>query len=667
MNKIRARSLLNYTTEALWEILTGRFILIFDDGVELETDFKQTLYSSYFWDFHREYPQTPLLAKHHVKSVIKTGYITSETLNRMLEACYWDTVDTLGIKNPKDRMFLTDKIFGVTNKLYNEIQLRIEAYVTTTDALDFIEVMDHPRILEMHNNPVDSSEYIASCENVITDVLNNDTTLDNNNLAKATRAKRLKLGQLLQCVGPRGYPAEVDGMIYRKPITVGYGHGMHTAYEAIAESRTAPKALYFAEAPLEDSEYFARRLQLVCMTIENIHYEDCGSQDYELWRMTGPHTRADGSKYRGDLEFMEGKYYLSDSGKLESLTLKDTHLYGHTIRLRTVNKCKHIDSHGVCAVCFGTLADNINPRANIGHVSAGTMNKQTTQNTLSTKHLASSSSNDPIVLDNISEQFFRTDRDRMRYYFKKQVVSARASLVIKKEEAQGLSDIFLIDDVRKLANTRIAALKGITISQVVKGEVINTGLSISKQNRPAAITPEFLAYIKRMNWVIDAQGNYRIDLSQWEHMLPVFELPPMEVSYAEHSKLVAMIIEGKDNPKDDKREPMNISEHAFSLLCTTFDVVNSKLKVHMSLIEINIYAYLVVDQGLDDYGLSRNRGECRKAPRNSLILGRSLSVAYAFEKQDLAIFNPQSFFPLGRVDSPMDVAITPDEVVREYG
>lgn len=71
MKRIRARELLNYSTSELWDIICQPCVLVFDDGVEVESTDREILYSSYFWDFHRKYPNTPLKHYHHVAYVLK--------------------------------------------------------------------------------------------------------------------------------------------------------------------------------------------------------------------------------------------------------------------------------------------------------------------------------------------------------------------------------------------------------------------------------------------------------------------------------------------------------------------------------------------------------------------------------------------------------------------
>ena len=93
MIRINARSLLAFDSIALWDILTGKFTLVFDDG-ELEVTARETLYSFYAWNLHREYPNTPLLKKHHVKTVIGDKRLGSNTHLELLGNCAWSVYDT---------------------------------------------------------------------------------------------------------------------------------------------------------------------------------------------------------------------------------------------------------------------------------------------------------------------------------------------------------------------------------------------------------------------------------------------------------------------------------------------------------------------------------------------------------------------------------------------
>ena len=64
-NKINARDLLSIEPLVALKQLPPKFTLVFDDG-EMQTTRRRTVVSSYFWEYHRKYPEIPLLIKHHI-------------------------------------------------------------------------------------------------------------------------------------------------------------------------------------------------------------------------------------------------------------------------------------------------------------------------------------------------------------------------------------------------------------------------------------------------------------------------------------------------------------------------------------------------------------------------------------------------------------------------
>ena len=153
MLKINANKFLKFSTEYLWENLEGVFIISFDDG-EFLTNEKEVIYSSYTWDYHRRYPNTPLLKKHHIRSVIGNDRISSKTHLKLIGNCLWSVYDTYKF-NTVDRVKLLDDLarlaYEITNHMYNDMTYRLEEYVTSIDIIDFINVAKHPRILKAMN------------------------------------------------------------------------------------------------------------------------------------------------------------------------------------------------------------------------------------------------------------------------------------------------------------------------------------------------------------------------------------------------------------------------------------------------------------------------------------------------------------------------------------
>lgn len=284
MEKIKARDLLAQTTEQLWQSLPEkkRFILIFDDGAELEVSWKETVYSSYGWDFHRQYPKTPLNTNHHVRSVLGKKRLSPKTHLVLFGNIVWAVYDA---DQTIDRDVLAHQVYVQTNVMYNDLTLRLEGEVGSIDILDFCQVLDSPTISEINNNVQPTEASIDEAYERIMKALNDEPVLYNNPLAKAGRSGIVNRGQLLQCLGPRGFLTDTDSTQYRTPVLRGYADGMRLFYDSLVESRSAAKALIFSKKPLQDAEYFSRRLQLMDQIVRNLHMGDCGSKEYLHWHV----------------------------------------------------------------------------------------------------------------------------------------------------------------------------------------------------------------------------------------------------------------------------------------------------------------------------------------------------------------------------------------------
>lgn len=661
MRRIQARTLLQYSTAQLWEMLYGQFVLVFDDGQEQQVHYKAVLYSSYFWDFHRLFPKTPLLYRHYVDSVLKGGALTSKTHIEMLGKVFWDVVDVYELKNAEQRDPLVEMMYRITNQVYNDLSYRCENYATSIDILDFVNIVEHQEIKPALEAVDGSRATLERAYDTVLKVLNHSTDMPDNAVIRAFRAKMVNPNQVLQCVAPRGFVTEVDGHIIPQPVTRSFTNGMRSLHNIVAESRPAAKSLYYAEAPLEQAEYFARRLQLLCMTVEKLYYGDCGTTEYLCWRVKGPTFDASGRlTFPGDLKYMVGKYYLNESTQqLEVVTKDSAELIGKSIMLRSPLRCKHRDKHGVCSVCFGKLADNVSPYANLGHLCAATMTQQTGQNILSAKHIETSSTSEMIVLDNLSAKFFEVSASGNSYLINKQLHGTGAKCVVSRDEAFGLTDIRLVNNIMDINPARVSEIG--TVGMVLADGLPPTPIVLERNGRPALLTYEFLGYLKTHGWELDANGNYLFDLSNWDFTKPVFRLPDVEYNFSQHSKEIAKVIESRMN---DIAERVKQDSPA-STLVELFDLVNAKLNVNLALLEIIIYASMVRNLEEDDMGLARGHATSSLGIANMVINGRSLSNALAYEDQTTLIFDPKSFFKGNRPDSVFDAFVTPREAVAD--
>lgn len=664
---VHARQLLNYTPQDLLVGLPRRLILVFDDNSTLETTGKKVYYTSFFWQIYKTHPNTPLLQDHFIDAALKNAPLNSSTHTVLAEAIVRAVESTYQLDTPEKREVLNQYVYKCAcEDIHNNLSKAAETSVAPIDILDVIGLATHPVIVEKVEKTTAHADSINALYQVVDDVVKKDHSMRNNALVRAMQAKIVNFQQVCQSVAARGFPTEIDGKIFRVPITGNYLTGISRLYEFAADSCGARKALNNSEAPLQDAEYFARRLQFLAMVVERIASGDCGTTKLIPWTIKPPQYDEVGAKiYAGDLEFMAGKYYKDHpQGEYKVITGDDPHLYGKTIHMRSVLTCQHQDPHAVCEVCFGQLSRNISRFANLGHLCAATMTQQTSQSVLSTKHLVVSGVGAPIILNTMTSKFFTVSDKKTEYILLPEYQNRGLKITIPRYDAIGLTDIanIMVDDV---SPDRISSLTTINLAFESEGRFFSEDVEVQQGSRRGIITPQFLkylraAYLVNNRWALDEHNNFVFDMKDWDYSQPIFMLPQMEYSYSEHSHEIARTIESSMKNITDREKP----DSPVVTLQQLFSLVNTKLNVNLAALEVIVYACMIPSK--HDYSLARNCEAPILGVAKKIIAGRSLGVAYAYERHKELITNPQSFLPHNRPSSLFDVFVDPLNVVKEY-
>lgn len=665
LRKIKARSLLDYAAEELWDILTGQFILIFDNGEELTTNAYETIYSSYAWDFHRQYPETPLLLKHHMRVMLMNNtqrLSTSSDLN-LIGACKFSVYDTYGPERVELDPDLSAMAYAISNKQYVDALKHTGEFAMSIDLLDFMEVLDEPSIFEVNRNIERTQESIQHAHKVIENVLDDHTKLRTNAVAMEYRSKLLKAGQVLQCVGPRGALTDMNSRIFRVPIARGYVEGIRSLYDSIIEARSASKSSFYAAEALKQSEYFSRRLQFVAQTVQHLHRGDCGTNTYLEWTMRDKAEDDNGNKTRpSDLMLFHGKYYLEGDGKLHMITPKSRSLIGRKLRIRSPLFCAHPDPVGICATCYGDLALSVPKKTNIGQLSSTYMAKQASQNLLSNKHLDRNATLDKIQLSADDQKYVKVGRDNSSYLLADALRGKKVNLIIKPEQAQSLQDIFDVEDVRDLPEKHVTELDTIGIqvfTQHSNGLLIGDGgdVKVAVHGRLGSFTHEMLQYIRDHRWKMEG-SNYSIDMADWDWDDTVIILPQKHFNNSDHVDNVAKMLESRVSEMRNRDKAVSPSV----ILQELADYVNWKLDVNIALLEVVLYSTMIVSAEDNDYSLPKPWTKMGVGVQSKTMENRSLGVAYAYEDQYERIVSPTSYLETNRIDHPFDGIFMPFEV-----
>lgn len=657
--RIQARKLLAYSTEQLWDLLEGDFIAIFDDG-EIETNEKEILYSSYAWEYHRLHPETPFLLSHHVSSVTKGEYSGTDTHLDLINNVLWSFVEAYRpqFQNVEDLIDIgAIQSYECSNTFYNDLTYRLEAWVTSLDILDFLQFTKHPDLEKAIDTMENNDAGVSKVHNLVLS-MSRSQEFNNNAVARAMRAKLTNEGQALQCLAPLGFRTDIDSDLFtRAMIRRGFTQGLRSMCDSLVESRSAAKALIFSTDPLQKSEYFSRRQQLICQNVKHLHRGDCGSTKYLMWAVRGSRT-TDGAKLSSDLKTIAGKYYMDEtSNTLRIVRESDIHLIGQTIKLRSpVAGCNHPDPYGICEVCYGHNSLAIPSKTNLGHITCVAMTADLGQLILSTKHFEGSSAVEGIALKAHEKQYLSAAINGSAYFLNEKLKPRTVKLIVAASQVPGLTDVNVVDDVESLNISRVSDFDTIVIAVEDATGVDTVPLSVSVNGRLSNMTHELLRHIKKVGWTVMKNENYVIDMTGWNYAEPILVLPMRHFNMSNLQQDIADLLEATIKDMEHRSNVVN----PCAMLIELHDLVNRRLSINLAILEVILYSSMIVSASEEDYGLPKPWTSSGVGVKQLLLTRRSLSATMGFERHRDALTDPISYIHTNRMDHLADVLVIPE-------
>lgn len=621
MMTYQARVLLNLPVDDVWTLPDGPLLVEFDDGL-VETTARETIFSWYFWVYQRLYPKTPLCVRHHMAGKRLSARSHLDLMGRGLKDCFDAHRGEVEIED------LCRIAYQTTNHAYNELTYRLEEHVATVSIFDYIDVVEHPTIKEANDNVRPNEQSIRHVYGVIEKVLNDPNELIGNALSKSAKSGLVSMGQILQCVGPRGSLTDVDSHIFRRPIRRGYVHGFRDFHDTLVESRSASKSLLLAKDPLAMTEYFNRQMQLAGVVVETVHHADCGSQRYLDWRVKA-----------NDLKVLVGKYHLID-GRLAVVSDGDRHLVGKVIKLRTVLGCQHEDPYGVCSTCFGELAYSIPKGTNLGHVATTNMCKEASQKVLSNKHLDSSANIDEIELSEYEQRWIAQDADVNKLRLASRLRGKRLALRLSYEACRNLSDVHRLDQVRRMPVSRFTELEEVMVVQRSEFGDEPAILAVSRGNRHSSLTHEALEWIKEKGFQVLDERIVEIDLTDWDIDQPLFELPMKHANMVDYMKSIERMIKAGRGRKEKTLRSFDTPDAA---LMELYDLVSAKLTVNVAYLEVIVLSTMIKSSRPSDRFIPKANDHAEFGAYSENIALRSVTASMAYQSQATVIHDPKSY------------------------
>jgi len=639
MFDIEARKVLNMTYDELVAIPQQLVNITFDDGVLL-TGWRGTIFCWYMWEFHRRFPHTPLLKMHHMGNTRLTRDTSIEVMGR----CMWSTFASSPTPMTRtDVEELCKVVYQITNTIFNDTD-KIEEWNTTLMAEDFIEIIDHQRIKQVNDELQPNELSIRDAYNVITATLKDEHELQDNWLAKAVKSNLVKIGQALQCVGPRGYLTDLDSHRFNIPVLQSYAAGIYDAYGCGVESRSGAKSLIFNKELIKDTEYFNREMQLLCQSMMTLLDDDCGTT------RTMPVVIRDKAQLKG----MDGKYFVGPDGKTDTIRAGRKDLIGQKLQIYAVRFCETTVRGGVCAKCFGDLSWSVPVQTNIGHVAATEICRMITQRVLSNKHLDQSSMIEQIILDAFDSRFMKVMSNGSKLGLADEIAGLPVTLTFARECTPYLADIKTVDEIPEHALPRYSQINKATFNVMRKGGIVESAsVNVSVSSRIGYFTAPFLKHIKNVNWTLTADGNYDITLDGWDAKRPIFALPMKQMNMMDFKQEVEGMVKrskaysaGKNSP--DLSDPQVVSDE----VCAMFDLLNKRISANFAHVEIIMQATMIVSEEHRDYRIPLAHERAEFGRFTDIMKFRDMAAALAYEKQVDALNNPASYLVKVRQPHP---------------
>lgn len=685
---VPVRNLIGHSAATLFEMLDGELIVEFDDK-QVKTHATAVVISRFAWAFFEEYPKTPILSTHLIDAVLKNGEYGHGDFIKLMQNIFFDVYDAYlavyvgvdpakydmksgdlppinAVKGNHDilRNRLCEIVYEVSNESYNFLQKHLAPWRGSLDILDFLKIRFAPDIAKQIDALPSTQSGMEAADNLVLSAIKDDPRFRYNQLAQAVRTGISRTGQAVQCLGFRGYLTDVSSVIFREPIHSGYITGIRSGYDSLIETRSGAKSLYSAEGPLQRAEYFSRRQQFVCMNVKNLHFGDCGSTEYVLWRVRDKHISEETGRDRtSDLKSIAGKYYLDETtNKMRMILETDTHLVGKVLKIRsTIAGCKHPDPYGVCMTCFGGLGLSFPADTNLGHGSCVSMTAIIGQLILSTKHFDGSSVVDPVVIGPEEAKYLTVKSEAGIYYLSEKIKKAdRIWLRVMAADAPGLTDIHMVDNVRVLNLTRTSEFENVALEIVTGKEVTRTSLVVKAKKRKASMSVELLEYIRENGEELRDEKNHKcywFDLTRWPRHLPLFVLPMAHFNMSDHQSEIAMMLERtKEGLESHNR---NVTPQ--DMLLKFHDLVSERMTVNLSVLEIVLYSSLVADAEAMNFNLPKVGDKFDTSALKQLMTGRAVAPVMAYERQRDFLLDPATYLHNNRPKHPFDVFLFPEE------
>lgn len=664
MNKnitVNCHDVLKLEYQEMWKHY-GRDDVIYDvemdDGIATMTG-RELCTSAYFWYSAKLYPRTKL----YVENTLANYILKQGDCMELLAGVSFNTKREYENDPGFDFEELGHILKRHTATIYNQMSTHAAAAVSTLSALDYLELYEHPRLVEIRaelnshdfNDPgviMNSEIYISKAHSDAREFLTSeDPSLQSNYLYQLTRSRQIDITQIIKQVVAIGHGCDMDSTIFPKPITTCYANGLRQLYDTGVDSKGGSRSLAWQADPLEQTEYANRESQILVDIVTTLVPGDCGTRNAIPWLVTGK-----------NLISSQGMNYYLDppDGKEEVkfLTVKDKHLIGRVIYLRNSITCETHDPAGVCSVCYGKLGEQLPKRTSIGRTGIFVLSSDVSQKVLSLKHDGGTAISIPINFPDEDLRYVRSKTESQTIYVNYIEDTTKQFLIIPRKYITNLGYIDRVNNVYQLDVGDVSDVKDFSIETIDSdGDSETKNINISLAAKNSNLTHAFLQYMKEASHELD-QYNLTVDLSKWDYNKPILSVPRKHYSMLDFLSEFKKEVQSSDGDKNnlDLTVLSNIS-----LALNRFDeLVSERFFINLTHLCVTMRASISNNPSKGDFRLKLT-DTSRFGRFKKLTPGRSIATALSHENITSFLYDPKSYEKSTKQFHPYDNIVMGDK------
>lgn len=653
MKKIKISEVLKFTPLEILNGIRGKFIVLFDDGKQVEMNHMEIVINRYIWELNKRFLGGLTKSNSSIKTRYKNDVYTAKHFSAVVSDITREIMDEIYDSGRFDKMAMNpvrQLFIDIIDGLHNELGYKLVKYSLVIDSDDLMD-------LQLDDGLVKSIMFVKKVPNGTT--INNaydsiKSYMDNNptkHLSIMYKSGILKPAQINILAGPRGGISEINGLKFREVITNSFMLGMNKKTWQFQESRTLARSNIQSIRAIQESDKLTRSMRIITSILSTLTFDDCGSERYK--EVLIPLNPID--KNRGDR--LLNRYYLNEeNNQIELFTKAHVKmLEGKIIKFRTPLHCRNHNKHTCCITCFGKVGLNLPYALNVGHTSVSKIGKLVTQGHLSIKHhMASILATLGLEISRHMSDFFYVNNEESFLGFKH--VSGKK----KKWSVSFHSTSLHTTTVSETVMEKVDALSSSTISILTFDSVLHDGdietpissdnVMIEKDGKTGYFTNEFLVYM--VNNVNLNRKTYTVDMSSWDNSKPFMKILDKDYDFMELTNQMKKFLLNSKKAQDE-----NIFLNLDNLERKMVSVINDKLNIDENWIEILCYAFTRQENN----GLPERDREDEIVESSSILGWRSFAPSSSHDDFNAKISNPILFFPekMG-VNNSMDIYFTPE-------